>query len=192
MTKVLGLDQSSHCGWAVVWPEMRSPLYGVWHLPLNREDETPAFVTLFDRVDAVIRDHEISDVFFERPFEPKWGKGNRRSSDLQKQYVAIIMTAAGKHGISAEQVPCEYWRERFTGHRRAAPGLTEEDARKGWWKQQALKSCAKLGWAVSDHNAAEAIGIAHFGMCCRDRAYDARTAPIFWRAQYSADMGNAA
>lgn len=189
---VLGIDQSTNCGWAILNAGMRKPLWGVLKLATG-DDETSALMALHDHIAQAVAEHGVTDVFFEQPIIPQHQPtmGSMRAF----MYVAAIQLAAKKHtGRSAQQVPISTWRKRFTGHGRAPKHdfenrrkLDTHPARRKWWKQQAIKACLERGWMVDNDNAAEAIAIAEFGLCCLVPSCRVRTDPLFRRAEMAAE-----
>lgn len=188
---VLGLDQSTSTGWAIMSPTMKVPVWGVLKLPTG-DDETGALRALYDHLAWAVGEHGVSHVYFEQPLIPQHQV--TMGSLRQFMYVAGVQLATALLlNRSAEQVPIQAWRKGFTGFG-AAPAHDIEAGRKldtgpvrrKWWKEQAVKACLARGWLVDDHNAAEAIGIAEFGLCCLAPSYRMRTGPLFRRAEMKA------
>ena len=79
-----------------------------------------------------------------------------------------IETAAAQIGMLDDvyEVDIGDWRREFYLGKRPTKGQgTESEA----WKDMALVECARRGWLVEDHNAAEACGIWWYGCCHSDR-----------------------
>lgn len=178
--KVLALDQSWTCGWAIGSTDGSRPTWGVLKLPRGT-DETPAFLALHAFVTATIGEQGVGAVFFEATFLA--GHSNMQTEFGKIGLAAVIMLAAGQQKVKAQQIPIQSWRSQFLGRSKPPPGLIEQHVRTSWFKDAAIKSCALRGWLVDDHNAAEALGILNYGLCTVSPEYAARDAPIFRRAQ---------
>jgi hypothetical protein len=96
---------------------------------------------------------------------------------------AIIMHICYEAKIPYAWVAIDDWRERFLGTKRAPPGLVQREARTKWFKDSALSTCLQHGWLVEDHNAAEALGIMYYGLCCASPAFLRRSGPEYRRKQ---------
>lgn len=191
--KVLGLDQSTNCGWAILGTDMTKPIWGVAKLPTG-DDETPGLRAIHDLVAWAVTEHGVSRVYFEAGFIPQ--HQTTQGTLRQHMWIAGILLATSLLlNRSAEQVPISTWRKYFCGVG-AAPKhdpetmrpLATHPARRKWWKQEALKACLSRGWLVDSHDAAEAIGIATFGLACSSPAFHARQGPLFRRAQMRAEV----
>jgi hypothetical protein len=182
MVKVAGIDQSRDgFGWAIGTDELDDkPKWGVEKLGMSSSNEGMIYATAAKRVRTLI-EWGAEKVFFEEPIHLPTDK-------LQLLYLtigvpAIIMLTCQEAGVPCACVPIDEWRNRFLGTKRAPPGLNQRAARTSWFKDKAISTCLQRGWLVEDHNAAEALGIMDYGLCCVSRKYLTRTGPIHRRAQ---------
>jgi Holliday junction resolvasome RuvABC endonuclease subunit len=190
---VLGLDQSTSCGWAVLNGEMKRPVWGVLKLPTG-DDETPGLRALHDHIAWAVTEHGVSHVYFEQGMIPQ----HQTTMGTLRQFMFIAAIQLATNLLldrSAEQVAIATWRKYFTGVG-AAPKhdletnrkLDTHPARRKWWKAAALKACLDRGWLVAEHDAAEAIGIATYGLACSSPAFHARQGPLFRRAEMRGEV----
>lgn len=182
MTIVGGIDQSkTGFGWAVGSDEIDSvPKWGVINLGQAGSNEGLMYELCAQRVRAM-RDMGVQKIFFEKPIKFPHDK---IAGDMIKFGVPAIIL----HTCYLLKIPCAWvevddWRDRFHGTNKAPPGLTQQDARRQWWKETAISTCLQRGWIVDDDNAAEALGIMDYGLCTLSRKYQSRTDPVFRRLQ---------
>lgn len=180
MIKVLGIDQSSNLGWAVGHRGMRKPVWGVKKLPKPVGQEGATFIAAHDLVLELIDEHEIGLVFFEQTIK----KPTDKLPVLWQQIglVTHIQSACARRGVESLEVNILDWRKRFIGKSKSPPGLKGNYSRQ-WWKDQAIKSCLERGWLVDDDNAADALGIMDYGLCCADPKYTQDTDALWRRAE---------
>jgi len=180
MIKVLGIDQSSNFGWAVGHRGMKRPVWGVVDLPKPVGREGVMFHRAYYFVLELIAEHKITHCFFEETIK----KPTDKLSVLWQQIglATHVQSACVSAGIPSQQVLISDWHKRFIGKTKSPPGLKGQHSRQ-WWKDQAVKSCFERGWLTDDDNAADALGIMDYGLCCTDPKYTQETDALFRRAE---------
>lgn len=194
--KVLAFDQSTHCGWAILWPEMTRPEWGVLELRVAANgDETPMWRPLRAFIERAVRVEGVTHVFFEQPMMPN--KHYPATDHGQRQWMmcSVIQDNADRLlGRSAEQVSASAWRKLFLGKGALkqddmAPGLKLDKAghRRRSWKLNTMAKCAEWGWYVDNDNAADALGIGVFGLSTISQSFLVQQGSLFRRAQMQAE-----
>lgn len=188
MSIVLGLDLSqTSTGWAVL-DGAASPVFGHLEYPTWGNDEPKWLSEFHGWLRNTIIAHKVSHVFYEETFLPmprqvmgKRGKPIFKPAEsfdtrfAQMALVAVTQVVAHEEGCEIRVVRIRDWRERFIGATKAPPSFGAGDANRRWLKQQAVTAANLMGWFTADHNEAEALGIAHFGMCCVNPRYTENT-----------------
>ena len=179
---VLGIDQSSNFGWAVGYRGMAKPVWGVEKLPKPAGREGVTFIHMSDLLNKIITEHDVERVFFEQTFLP-----NNDQLGIRYQQIGLmthIQSVCERAGVRSMQANIRDWRKRFIGKTKSPPHLKGHHSRQ-WWKDQSVKSCFERGWVTDDDNAADALGIMDFGLCCVDPRYTQQTDALFRRAEVS-------
>lgn len=181
MIVVLGLDQSqTRTGWSVFKQGDGQPLYGHLEYPEWGTDEAVYLDKFYAFLCDTIKEHGVTDVFYEQTFIPIWKKGDKQDKFSHRfasmALVAVILLAAKHCGVNVYVVNITDWRRRFIGTHISPPMYgSGTDASRRWFKDQALGAANRMGWYVYDDNEAEALGIGHYGMCCKDPKYTEAT-----------------
>lgn len=194
--KVLAFDQSTHCGWSLLSPEMKAPKWGVLELRVGADgDETPMWRMLRRHIEWAVTEEGVTHVFLEQPMMPN--KNNPATIHGQRQWmmVAVIQDETDRLlGRSAEAVPTSSWRKLFLGMGKLnqghlAPGdkLGNHNHRTKTWKKTAMSECANRGWYVDNDNAADALGIGVYGLSCISQTFLVQQGPLFRRAEMRAE-----
>ena len=187
MPIVLGLDLSqTRTGWAVLGTDQ--PVFGHLEYPAWGDDEPKWLAEFHKWLHFTISDHDVTDVFYEETFIPPprrvMGKRGKLISKPAEKFanrfaqlalVAITQMTAYEEQCEVRVVKIKDWRERYIGTSRSPPNHAPGDASRRWFKSQAITASNLLGWYTADDNEAEALGIAHYGMCCVDKRYTETT-----------------
>lgn len=195
--KVLAFDQSSHCGWALLWPGMKRPLWGVLELKVGADgDETPALKPLRRHIEWAVLEEGATHVFFEQPMMPN--RNNPPTIHGQRQWMMVAVIQDNTDRLldrSAEAVPISSWRKLFLGmgklnQSHLAPGdkLSNHNHRTKTWKKTAMSECATRGWYVDSDNAADALGIGVYGLSCVSQTFLVQQGPLFRRAEMRGEV----
>jgi len=181
MIVVMGLDQSqTRTGWAIFKQGADQPIYGHLEYPSWGKDEAIYLDKFFTFLMDTIAEHGVTDVFYEQSFLPVRKKGFKNdtwgSRFPQLALIALILLAAKRSGCNVYVANITDWRRRFIGTHISPPTYgSGTDASTKWFKDQSLGAANRLGWYVFDDNEAEALGIGHYGMCCKDARYTEAT-----------------
>jgi len=188
MPIVLGLDLSqTRTGWAVL-DTVNPPSFGHLEYPEWGNDE-PHWLSEFNEwLRYTITYQKVTHVFYEESFIPpprkvmgKRGKMISKPAEsfanrfAQLALIAITQVAAYDSQCEIRVVRIKDWRDRFIGTHISPPSYGPGDASRRWFKEQAKTAANLLGWYTADDNEAEALGIAHYGMCCLDKRYTENT-----------------
>ena len=188
MPTVLGLDLSqTRTGWAVL-DTVNPPSFGHLEYPTWGNDE-PRWLAEFHRwLDEAIKSHKVTHVFYEETFLPMPRKSVGKRGGVvfkpaesfanrfaQLALVAVTQMTAYENGCEVAVVRIRDWRDRFIGTHVSPPSYGPGDASRRWFKNESKGAANRLGWFTDDDNEAEALGIAHYGMCCVDRRYTENT-----------------
>jgi hypothetical protein len=177
---ILGLDQSSKCGWCVGDGSDAKPRFGVYHVPDHAGHEGYTIKSLRDWLINFIRSEGVDEVFWEWVYVPPTIEMNTLFKLVS--YANAVQLACAEVGVPDSYVTAGEWREKWLGRGSAPKHLPKQD-RRGWLKQAAIDAAAERGWLVDSDDAAEAIGIWHYGQLLRDKLYQVRSAPLFRRKQ---------
>lgn len=160
---ILGLDQSSNCGWAV-GPPGGKPRWGTWRLPNYGQHEGRTFWAIVDWLGTFIKSEGVTHVFWEQVWVPPQIKLDTNKLFKLIAFANAIQAACvdPRRGID---IPDAYvtpgdWRKAF--HGTAGGG-------RDYQKQLAMKSCAMRGWFVANDHEAEACGIWEYGCLTLDK-----------------------
>lgn len=195
---VLALDQSpKHTGWAVGTPLESKPAFGVFDMPPWGDDAADRLQSFRDWLTGTITGRRVTHLFYESPVNPPF-----KSFDvtrMQGKQVGVIELVAAdllervpwkgerQPIVPVFEVAIDSWRSRFLGTTKAPAGLSGKFATDEL-KQMALRSCALRGWYVSDHNAAEALGILDYALSVVSPKHAGNRDPIFRRLELQADV----
>lgn len=120
MGNYLGLDPSSlSTGWAVVDEDKELLDYGIIE---GRTDNPKSFILLHDRLDEIIKEHNIKAVFIEDTFFS-------RNVDTLKKLVrptGIILYMVGIYELKHQFIMPASWRKTFIGNGRTSKRETYE------------------------------------------------------------------
>jgi len=183
---VLGLDLSQRStGWAVIDRTAR-PAFGQLDYPSWGNDE-PVWLSEFHQWLALtIQMHNVTHVYYEQTFIPTWKRGTKveafATRYAQLALVAVTQMTAYESGADVYVANISDWRNRFIGTNRSPPSYKGDHSTR-WFKRRAIMAANLLGWFTSSDNEAEALGVAHYGMCCIDRRYTEQTAAHTARMQ---------
>lgn len=154
--KVIGIDQSSHFGWAIGDHSGAQPFSNVHDLSKLPLDAMLAFV--FKHLGELRERHRFTHVFYEKPvLVPSNGLP---IIEQQLSLCATIQLWARLNELDCYHAAPADWRKTFFNGRK--PGKLIN------WKQFAMEECSRRGWRTKDHNQAEAIGVMYHGLCFLD------------------------
>lgn len=188
---VMGIDPSLHLGWAVHSTNWLKPKFGL--LDLISPDEYGfgrSMNDLRERIGAIIEEHGVTHGFIEEPILVIKQEGKHRVDiNLSSRLTLFKIEGAIEQEFHArglpavEWVPIQTWRARLIGKRKAPPGITRTEARRDWWKRQAVAACGKRDWYTRNDNEADALGVADYGLSTVCPTYRNRTDPLTRRAE---------
>ena len=190
MPIVLGLDLSqTRTGWAVLRHGSHA-VYGHLEWPEWKNDKPRWLAEFHAQLAHWIKSYEVTHIFYEETFLPtprkvigKRGKPIFKPSEsfntrfAQLALVAVTQMTAHENNCDVQVARIRDWRERYIGTSQSPPSFGPGPASTKWFKDQAVTASNLLGWMCHDHNEAEALGIAHYGMCCVDPRYTENTQP---------------
>lgn len=161
MTKVLGFDLSTRCGWALFASASSAPRFGTYRLPkpYNPEDYGARCWPLMEFVEGMIEGHAPELIAFESPFIPMGptkgddglpGKPSFTTTQhalrLQISLATVIEMAAKKHRVECIEVATSSAKVALAG-----------TARLGKEKKRAMVIAAsRRGWNIADDHQADA------------------------------------
>ncbi len=180
---VLALDQSmKNTGWAhLVKGEL--PTAGAFSLP-SWGDEEGLYLVRFEKwlTDMVVG-RKVTNLMFENTYVRLPYREPLNVLVAQYGLISVMLMVAFKMSVPALMVGPSTWRKSFLGVTGAPASIQDREERTAWLKRRALREAERrYGMVMDDHNAAEALGILHFGVCSIDPDYAGRTDPIFRRA----------
>lgn len=188
---VLGIDPSLHLGWAVHATHWTAPKFGLLELISPDEYGFGRFMTdARKRIRPIIKEHGVTHCFIEEPILIiKAQSKHRVDINLYSRMVLNKVEGAIEEECYALGLPdprwvtIQKWRARLIGKTKAPPGITRVDARRDWWKRQAIAACAKRGWYTRNDNEADALGVTDYGLSTVCPIYRNRTDPLTRRAE---------
>jgi hypothetical protein len=153
---ILALDLSSVTGFAWGHHDAEIPVFGTWHLPVHL-GRGATFAALENEIDDMLGGHTIpgvlaAEVVMEAPLDRAMqavGEGRRNEAAAYQQFALAACTEATcyRHTVPCSAIHCNVARKNVIGS-----GMIP----KGQAKAVVLRYCAMRGWAVPDHNAADA------------------------------------
>ena len=172
MIRVLGIDQGYGLGWSVKSPDMEPPLSG--ELVLTAAGPSKAEGANLQKVYSLVcrlcEKHGVTHIVREGLFVAK--RESNPNTVLPRAYLTgVIELAAADLGLACTYARVDEWRKEFYGFSRAPKGIRLRSS--DWFKAKAFNECDRRGWNTTSHNTAEANGIAHYGCCTLDPAYQA-------------------
>ena len=185
---VLALDLAlRRTGWAVGWPGMQRPFWGVHDTVGDWDGREGAHLHAWRRfLEARFDEHRVTCIAMELPFiDGKAFNFNGTVAVLQMQGIALQLAHA--RGIDAKGVPIPSWRAHWLGQAIAPKHLAQKE-RTPWLKEQAMRRAADRGWYVQHHDEAEALGIMDFALACLDADYDHKVGPAVRRTELRAEV----
>jgi hypothetical protein len=166
MTWVLGLDLSSHVGWAWGARGDRIPRTGVWDLPPPAVDIGRTFAAFENELLDRFTLEKPALVVMEAPLPPS-GQTHPLTMRLQIGLAAVTACACYRWEIRLEERPASTVRAKVIGTGRFA---------KGQAKPIVFRWARDFGIPVADHNAADAAVLWLYETGYRHRAAPARRA----------------
>jgi len=163
--RILTLDQSSRTGWAI--GEERSEakyLFGSFRMP-KRDDPGERLMIFRDGLVELIETHRPDLAAFETPFFPvgntgskekDGGKGARfniKTIKFLHNLEGVLIETTARYGIPTEHFPSSSWRVTALGYGRLPAGVDTD------FKKLMMAQARRLGYAVTDDNEADAIGM---------------------------------
>lgn len=163
--RILCLDQATRTGWAfgIERSEIKY-LFGSFKMP-KRDDPGERLMIFRDGLVDLIETHKPDIVAFETPFFPV-GNTSEKAKDGKKGAVfnikttkfamnleGVLIETTARYGLPTEHFPSSSWRVTALGYGRLPQG--SQDDFKKLMKQRARS----LGYAVTDDNEADAIGM---------------------------------
>lgn len=185
---VLALDLAKNrTGWAVGYPGMPRPSWGVFQLAGEWERHEGKRLNEWRRfLEKKIGEHAVTYIAMERPFiDLKAFDYNGTVPIMQMQGIALEL--AESRSLKSGAVSIQSWRSHYLGLT-AAPKHLAQKERTPWLKDAAMKRCAERGWLPEYHDEAEALGIMDFALACLDADYDHKVGPTVRRAELKADI----
>ena len=185
---VLALDIAlRRTGWAVGWPGMSRPFWGVHDTVGDWDGREGERLTAWRRfLEARLDEHAVTCIAMELPFiDNRAFSFNGTVAMLQMQGIALELAHA--RGIRAAGVAIASWRAHWIGHGVAPKHLARKE-RTPWLKDVAMKRAAERCWLTQFHDEAEALGIMDFALACLDADYGHRVGPMVRRAELKADI----
>lgn len=147
----LGLDLSSHAGWATCAGDGTRPASGVWELPWTNEIRNIG--GMLHRLDTamtkVIKAREVKMCAIEEPFQ-SYGAKSAKIQLMLWNLVGTAQMVCHRENVDYVIVQPQRWRTLFVG----SGNMGTDEA-----KDAAVERCRELDWPAQDHNAAEACGI---------------------------------
>lgn len=190
---VLGIDPSTNLGWAVLSRTMKAPKTGLLTVPPPSEVGHPtAMDYVYRKVGEIIDEHGVTHGFIEAPIlviKNQKHQKHQPEINLTSRLVLFKVELAVELAFFHRKLPDVSWaytwdwRERFIGRSKAPPGVVRAEAKTAWFKAQAIAACARRDLYITDHNIAEACGIADFGLAVVDPVYRAMTDATTRRAE---------
>ena len=156
---IFTLDLSSTTGWCLAEPGCR-PIWGVWFLP-TIGGEGARFAALENEIGAALALHDPRTMVIEAPLPLPAFVHRKESGEDWQTSAASIRQQLGLRAIA------------YSEGYRASVKVVEVDVYtvrmevlgtgrvpKGEAKMRVLQHCQRNGWAVTDHNAGDAIMLA--------------------------------
>lgn len=179
----LVVDQSSNSGYAIENTRPNSlHKHGLIELPKGDDREGEMFFALYSRVRRLIEAEKITEVYFEQTFiPPPKMKGDRmvfrnQPMDYFQQHclTGVVMMAAAEYRIPYYQVLIADWRYYFIKVRSAPAHIRKQEDRRNWLKDEVIRECQRRGYDVLDDNVADALGMLHYVLWCRQAPEEAK------------------
>jgi hypothetical protein len=186
-----GIDPSQIAtGWAIGDTAVRArPTSGVF----RQQSWSPATSGNLSRrwedwLYELVEQFKVEALFIENSILP--GTTGAKDSFIvryaQFNFLGIADRLIDRKGIRGGVVNISDWRARFNGQVKRPKHMTPTQG-TAWHKKNALTSCAKRGWFVTDHNEAEALAVLDYGMAAMDRSYASLTDPLMRWAEHERD-----
>jgi hypothetical protein len=156
---VLGLDQSSQCGWAVGETGGKAR-FGTYAVPDFGGHEGRTIRAFRDWLINFIKSEGVDRCFWEQVYFPPSERLDSNIVFKLVSYANAIQLACVETNIDDAYVSSSEWRLYFLGMG-AAPKHTGN--RTAWLKEAAMQAALAQGYACGTHHEAEAIGIWQFG-----------------------------
>lgn len=151
---IFTLDLSTTVGWAYGHPGDERPMCGTWLLPTG--DLGRMFASLENELDDALIFHRPRLILIEAPLPPT-ATSNATTWHHQIGEDACVRATAYRHSVEVRDQAVSTVRKEVLGTGRFPGG----DA-----KAAVLAHCARRGWPVPDHNAADACVLWEFA--CRN------------------------
>lgn len=170
-------------GWAIISGDGVRPSWGVLNDDPWGDEEGKHLDQFLNLVYGLIDRYRPNWIYYERIYL------DRSSSEVgqlaKAQVGGLINMVAFQRKIELRIIATNTWRASFNGTARVPKEMQKAETakRRAWHKQRAIEMCAHRGWLVDDHNAAEALAIAHCGLCQIDPVYRGRNGPITRRGE---------
>lgn len=172
----LGLDPSMrNTGWAVGWPGMTRPKFGVYEQFNWAHHEGESLWAFADWLIEMFVTYHFTHVFAEQSFLPS-GKDriDIRGAQLSMLYRTAEISA--RMGVPFRIVNIDDWRGR-AGIK--PPKGLKGNTRRSWLKGEAIRRCRARGWYTENDNAAEAMLIMEYGIASIDPVFASQSDPLF-------------
>ena len=183
MLKLLGLDQAQlSTGWAIGSPDGATPISGVFRSAPWGIEEGRGLCRFSRWLLDTFEQYSITHCIYEEPFIPQ-----NRVVDIDAIKIMLFLEGAINEvcfegNVEVSKVSINAWRSRFLG-RCKAPAEVPAKERTAWFKNEAIAACARHGWLVDDHHAAEARGVMVYGLCDLSADYARSSGPLSRRAE---------
>lgn len=180
---ILGLDQSSHTGWAIGVPG-GLPLYGVEHFKPKSDDYGEAYDRLHNWLYKTIIEHRITRVVMEAPIQ---AGPNPKTLMFTWGLAAIIERCCFWQGVPLSATNNATWFKYWTGGgwkpSKTELALLKIPNESAWRKEQSIRAAAWRGWLTDDHNIADALGIWDHACFSLDPSYRFKRGPEIRRRE---------
>lgn len=133
------------------------PVWGVRKLTTSASISS-RLCSLEDWVREMIRANGLEKVYCEDPIAAL-GQGSFESRMALMGYCNAIGMACHREGIQSVRIPSATWRSEFKVPTQAPKKIKGSAERRKWVKGETIARCQKLGFTVTDDNAADAIGM---------------------------------
>lgn len=155
----LGLDLSTvRTGFAFGGAGDVSPRVGVWRMPGAKPEVIDRMLSgLGESIANLFKMVRFTDVAIEAPIQPSEGSNNHTIVALA-QAAGVARATAHRCGARVHMVASSTVRKHFIGHGRVPSAEA---------KEAVVARCRALGWAVDNHDAADAAATWSWLMATR-------------------------
>ncbi len=178
---ILGLDQSTHTGWAVGHPG-GLPKWGVHHCRAKDSDHGEAYARYRAWLIDMFTEHGVTRVVFESPIQA----GSPVTQRFQWGLHTVIEEVCSTFKLPCNEIHNATWFKYWVGSGRPSKielKLGKYATESAWKKDMSLRQAANRGWLTDDHNIADALGIWDHACFLIDPSYRFRRGPEIRRRE---------